>query len=71
MDLFHILLTYQTKVFTKPTNTQLILNYNCTTPIKYKTMALRTLLLRAFTLSSTWILPHNEFIRLKDLFAKN
>ncbi|KAL9953158.1 hypothetical protein ACROYT_G040528 [Oculina patagonica] len=58
-----------TKVYKKPTDTGLLLHYQSHVDVKYKHSLLKTMLNRAFKLSSNWQLFHQECERLKETFA--
>ena len=60
-----------TRVYTKPTNTELLSNYNAVSPKKYKVMVIKSLIHRAHTHSSNWTIFHEETMRLKELLIKN
>ena len=59
-----------TKVYKKPTDTGLLLHYQSHVDVKYKHSLLKTMLNRAFKLSSNWKLFHQECERLKETFAR-
>ena len=58
-----------TKVYRKPTDTGLLLHYHSHVDERYKRSLLNTMLNRAFKLSSTWKLFHQECERLKVIFS--
>ena len=58
-----------TKVYRKPTDTGLLLHYHSHVDERYKRSLLNTMLNRAFKLSSTWKLCHQECKRLKVTFS--
>ncbi|XP_068735295.1 uncharacterized protein [Montipora capricornis] len=58
----------QTKVYKKPTDTGLLLNYQSHVDVRYKQSLLKTMLNRAFKLSSNWQLFHLECERLTETF---
>ena len=59
----------ETKVYVKPTDTGLLLHYQSPVDVKYKHSLLKTMLNRAFKLSSNWQFFHQECERLKMVFA--
>ena len=60
----------ETKVYVKPTNTGLLLHYKSHVSDRYKRGLLRTMLDRAFRLSSNWRYFSEECDRLKLLFSR-
>ena len=59
----------ETKVYVKPTNTGLLLHYNSHVDYRYKRSLIKTMLDRAFRLSSNWLFFSEECDRLKLLFS--
>ena len=59
-----------TKVYKKPTDTGLLLHQQSHVDVKYKHTLLKTMLNRAFRLSSSWQLFHEECERLKETFTR-
>jgi len=59
----------ETRVYRKPTDTGLLLHYKSHV-VKYKKSLLKTMLDRAFKLSSTWQLFHLECDRLTQMFSR-
>ena len=59
-----------TKVYVKPTDTGLLLHYQSHVDVSYKHSLLKTMLSRAFKLSSDWQFFHQECERLKMVFAR-
>ena len=59
-----------TKVYRKPTDTGLLLHYHSHVVMKYKHSLLKTILHRAFKLSSNWQFFHQECERLKEIFTR-
>ena len=59
----------ETKVYVKPTNTGLLLQYNSHVDYRYKRSLIKTMLDRAFRLSSNWLFFSEECDRLKLLFS--
>ena len=59
-----------TKVYKKPTDTGLLLHYQSHVDVKYKYSLLKTMLNRAFKLSSNWQFFHQECESLKGTFAR-
>ena len=60
----------QTKIYVKPTNTGLLLHYKSHVDDCYKRGLLKTVLDRAFCLSSNWSYFFEEFDRLKLVFSR-
>ena len=60
----------ETKVYVKPTDTELSLHYQSHVDVKYKHSLLKTMLNRAFKLSSNWQFFYQECERLKMVFAR-
>ena len=60
----------QTKVYVKPTNTGLLLHYKNHVDDCYKRGLLKTMLDRAFRLSSNWSYFSDECDRLKMVFSR-
>ena len=60
----------ETKVYKKPTDTGLLMHYQSHVDVRYKQSLLRTMLNRAFKLSSNWQLYHLECERLTDTFSR-
>ncbi|KAL9955814.1 hypothetical protein ACROYT_G037197 [Oculina patagonica] len=59
-----------TKVYRKPTDTGLLLHYHSHVDVRYKRSLLNTMLNRAFKLSSSWKLFHQECERLEVTFSR-
>ena len=59
-----------TKVYVKPTDNGLLLHYQSHVDVRYKHSLLKTMLNRAFKLSSNWQFFHQECERLKMVFAR-
>jgi len=59
-----------TSVYRKPTNTGLLLHYHSHVDRRYKTSLLKTMLDRAYRLSSTKELFNTECAKLKSIFSK-
>ena len=59
-----------TKVYKKPTDTGLLLHYQSDVDVRYKQSLLKTMLNRAFKLSSNWQLFHQECERLTETFSR-
>ena len=59
-----------TKVYRKPTDTGLLLHYHSHVDGRHKRSLLNTMRNRAFKLSSTWKLFHQECERLKETFSR-
>ena len=60
----------ETKVYKKPTDTGLLLHYQSHVDVRYKRSLLKTMLNRAFKLSSNWQLFHQECERLTETFSR-
>ena len=60
----------ETKVYVKPTNSGLLLHYQSHVDFRYKRALIKTMLNRAYQLSSSWEYFSKECVRLKDLFSK-
>ena len=60
----------ETKVYKKPTDTGLLLHYQSHVDVRYKQSLLKTMLNRAFKLSSNWQLFHLECERLTATFSR-
>lgn len=63
--------TLKTSVFTKSTNSGECLNYHSITPDQYKSGVIKTLLHRAYKISSDWITFHKEVMRIQQLLTNN
>ena len=59
-----------TKVYRKPTDTELLLHCNSHVYLKFKYSLLKTMLNRGFELSSNWQFFHQECERLKEVFTR-
>ena len=62
---------FETSIFRKPTFTGLAMNYLSSEPLLYKLNAVRTLIYRAYHLSSNYINFDNEINFLKTFFHNN
>ena len=60
----------KTKIYVKPTNTGLLLHYKSHVDDRYKSGSLKTMLDRAFRLSSNWSYFSEECDRLKMVFSR-
>ena len=60
----------ETKVYKKPMDTGLLLHYQSHVDVRYKQSLLKTMLNRAFKLSSNWQLFHLECERLMETFSR-
>ena len=58
-----------TKVFVKPTNKGLLLHYDSHVDVRYKHCLVRTMLERAYRLSSSWEFFTEECTRLENVFS--
>ena len=70
MDIIRNGCRLDTKVYRKPTDTGLLLHYHSHVESRYKRSLLNTMLNRAFKLSSTWKLFHQECEHLKEIFSR-
>ena len=62
--------TLQTSVHHKSTDTGLLLHYHSHTDMKYKRGLIRTMVTRAFRISSSWQALHTECQRLSAVFTR-
>ena len=62
---------FNTSIYRKPTYTGLGTSYFSFDDFKYKLNAIKTLIYRAYNLSSNYFDLHNEFNYLKDFFSNN
>ena len=60
----------ETKVYVKPTNTGLLLHYHSHVDMRYKRGLLKTMLDRAYRLSSCWLYFSDEWDRLRRIFSR-
>ena len=70
MDIIRNGCRLDTKVYRKPTDTGLLLHYHSQVNSRYKRSLLNTMLNRAFKLTSTWKLFHQECECLKEIFSR-
>ena len=70
MQLINNCTSIDTKVFIKSTNKGLLLHYDSHVDIRYKHCLLRTMLERAYQLSSSWEFFTEECTRLENVFSK-
>ena len=70
MDIIRNGCRLDTKVYRKPTDTGLLLHYHSHVDSRYKWSLLNTIIKRAFKLSSTWKLFHQECERFKEIFSR-
>ena len=61
----------QTSVFRKKTHTGLYLKWTSFVPYRYKRNLVNSLLQWAFKIGSSYKLIHSDFMRIKDMLAKN
>ena len=73
LDLFisHAQNKFTTTIYRKPTFTGSGLNYISFIPYLYKINCIKTLFHRCFSITSTWVLFHNEINYLKEYFVNN
>ena len=62
---------FTSKVYRKPTNTNVILNYSALCPLNWKFGLITCFLNRAYIVCSTWSLFHDEISYLKSMFTSN
>ena len=62
---------YVTKIFSKPTATDDYINYLGICPDRYKTGVVKTLLHRAYHVSPTWSVFHQEITNIKQALMNN
>ena len=62
---------FSTSVYRKKTSAGLFTQFNSFTPISYKIGLVRCLIYRAFKISSSYIIFHNELEKVKILLQKN
>ena len=62
---------YRTQVYRKPTNTGVVMNFNCNAPLKWKQSLINCLLMRAFRNSSDFCSFTLEIETLKSILKKN
>ncbi|XP_022788722.1 uncharacterized protein LOC111328527 [Stylophora pistillata] len=60
----------ETKVYKKPSDTDLLLHYQSHVDVRYKQSLLKTMVNRAFKLSSKWQFFHQECERLTETFSR-
>ena len=63
--------SFETKVFRKPTNTGVLLNYNSMAPMKWKKSLIRCMLTRAVRVSSNLDSFRSELQTIRSDFARN
>ena len=63
--------TFTTSVYRKPSNTMLGTNYFSFTHTKFITSPINTFIYRAYKISSSWLLFHQEIVYLKKFFTFN
>ena len=61
----------QTSVFRKKTHTGLYLKWTSFVPYRYKRNLVNSLLQRAYKIRSSYKLIHSDFMRIKEMLAKN
>ena len=62
---------FQVEVYRKPTNTDVMMNYESSAPLKWKRALLNCLLTRAYNLSSNYSFFATEVEKIKTIFRKN
>ena len=62
---------FQIEVYRKPTNTDVVMNYESSAPMKWKKALISCLLTRAYNISSTFSLFTTEVEKIKAIFGKN
>ena len=61
----------QTSIFSKKTHSGLYLKWTSFVPYRYKHNLVKSLLQRAYKIGSSYKLIHSDFMRIKDMLAKN
>ena len=61
----------QTSVFRKKTHTGLYLKWTSFVPYQYKCNLVNSLLQRAYKIASSYKVIHSDFVRIKEMLAKN
>ena len=64
-------LGFQVEVYRKPTNTDVVMNYDSSAPPKWKRALINCLLLRAYNTSSSFSLFKKEVERVKTTLQRN
>ena len=62
---------YNTQVYRKPTNTGILMSYDCVAPTKWKRSLVKCMLLRAYRVSSEADYFSSEVDKIKDSLKKN
>ena len=62
---------FNSKVYRKPTNTGMIMNYHCTAPSKWKVSLIKCFLMRAYRISSDIDNFNSEVKTIKKIFKDN
>ena len=62
---------FETRVYRKPTNTKVLMNFNSNAPIKWKKSLVNYMLLRALRLSSSAEFFESEVAEIRDILFKN
>ena len=62
---------FDTKVYRKPTNTGVVMNFNSNAPMKWKKSLVKYMLLRAYRLSSSFNFFQSEVAKIRDIFRLN
>ena len=62
---------FDTKVYRKPTNTGVVMNFNSNAPMKWKKSLVKYMLLRAYRLSSSFNFFQSEVTKIRDIFRLN
>ena len=63
--------SYSTKVYRKPTNTGVLMHFECMAPLRWKKALIRCLLMRAFKLSSNLKNFNSEVMMIQTSLQKN
>ena len=63
--------SYNTEVYRKPTNTGILMNFDCMAPRKWKKALIKCLLTRAYRVSSDSRCLDTEINNIKDCLQKN
>ena len=62
---------FDTKVYRKPTNTGILMNFNSNAPMKWKKALIKYMLLRAYKLSSSFEFFQAEVEKIRGMFIQN
>ena len=62
---------FATKVYRKPSNTSIVMNYNCVAPTKWKTSLVKCMLNRAYKISSSYDFFTAEIDHIESILMRN